>query len=163
MGGTRRLTRRGLLLGAGALAVWSLVLFCAGAVWQPVWVQKLWIHVWPSSRWERYNALGRLVIPGMTPAEVKDILGSPAREDVMAGKVTWMYHDGSGTAGHDLDVVFEAKAWGPAGQRELRVREVVQDHEFVLFGPISTDYGWKYYRISVTQPTPPPRGPDALR
>jgi len=44
--------------------------------------------------------------------------------------------------------------WGPASHRELRAREVVQDQEFVRIGPISKDYGRKYYRISVTQPTP---------
>ncbi len=140
------------LLWAGGVLFWSVSLFSAGAIWQPVWVQKLWIHLWPSSRSEQYNALGRLVIPGMTPSEVTGILGAPSRVDEIAGKVTWMYHGGSGCAGDDLDVTFGV--WGPASHRELRVREVVQDHEFVRIGPIGKDYGRRYYRISVTQPTP---------
>lgn len=141
---------RQLLYGA-AVAGCGLLLFCAGAIWQPVWVQKLWIHLPPSSRWEQYNALGRLVIPGMTPAEVKGILGPAWREKEFAAEVKWLYHGGRGCAGNELCITFET--WGPIGHKELYVREVVQFHEAVRVGPITKDYGRKYYRISVTQPT----------
>ncbi|MBM4037930.1 MAG: hypothetical protein FJ290_05395 [Planctomycetes bacterium] len=136
------------LLCAGAVVVWSLLLFCAGAIWQPVWVQKLWIHIRPASRWEKLNALGRLIIPGMTPAEVQSILGSPAREDKSATKVTWMYRQEGMGGGNELYVTFFVQV-GPAGHRSLYVQEVLQDHEFVTVGPVSKDYGRKYYRISV--------------
>ncbi len=131
----------------GALLLWSALLFCAGAIVQPVWVQKLWIHLRPASRWEKLNALGRLVIPGMTAAEVKDILGEPAREDQSAGKVIWMYRQEGIGAGNELYVTFFVEV-GPAGGNSLHVQEVVQDHEFITAGPISKDYGRKYYRVS---------------
>ena len=143
-------TRQLLLIAT--VAVSNAMFFAAGAIVQPVWVQKAWICLMAPTRWDKLNSLGRLVEPGMTPAEVQAILGRPSREDESARTVTWMYREEGRGAGDELYVRFEIS--GTAGHEDLRVLEVLQDHEAVRGGHVDRDYGRKYYRISVAQLPP---------
>jgi hypothetical protein len=96
---TRRLL---LLIGVGVtLAVAS---FAAGAVARPCFVQAAWIRLTVREPWARQNRLGKLVEIGMTPEQVRSVLGPPTRAIPQKGGVAWIYWDGRRCAGYELVV-----------------------------------------------------------
>ena len=97
--------KRRLLIGIGAVAVVALA-FSAGAVIQPQWVSRLWIHLTSRSQWARQNRLGALVKLGMSPDEVEAILGRPMSQKDLAGGFRWRYWDRKLCAGSSLIVEF---------------------------------------------------------
>jgi len=97
----------GLVLVAAILMGAS---FVAGAVLQPRPILKVWICVTERNAMRKQIRLGQLLRQGMSPEEVKAILGDPSRaEDVVSEGwregVRWHYSWG-GCAGSGLIVEF---------------------------------------------------------
>ncbi|HUX02448.1 MAG TPA: hypothetical protein VMY35_15915 [Phycisphaerae bacterium] len=104
----------GLVLVA---AILMGVSFVAGAVLQPTSILKTWICMTERNAARKQIRLGQMLRQGMSPEEVKAILGNPSRaEDVGSESrregVRWHYSWG-GCAGSGL--IIEFRHLGPPG------------------------------------------------
>ena len=88
------------------------VFFVAGAVLQPRPIIRAWTNATAPSDWSRLNRHGQMLRQGMTPAEVKAILGGPGRAEDVENGIRWFYYCG-GCAGDELIVEF--RSIGPPG------------------------------------------------
>ena len=97
----------GLVLVA---AILMGVSFVAGAVLQPRPILKAWISKTERNAALKQNRLGQMLRQGMSPEEVKALLGNPGRAEDVENGLRWFYS--RGCAGEWI--VVEFRLYGPA-------------------------------------------------
>jgi len=138
-------SRRRLLLAAGLAVLVAGGSFLAGTVTGCRPLRAMWIRLTARTPAVRLNRLGRLVEQGMTPRQVRGLLGEPTRITERPQGVRWSYWDGVSCAGFDLIVEF--RNGGAAGPlREGKVCYVHQCADLHFFSPHTNP---RYFTIGV--------------
>lgn len=116
------------LVATAGVVLLAATAFAAGAILQPVAVQKAWVRLTARTAWEQNHRLGRLLHEGMTPDEVTAILGPAETSEQIPKGVCWRYW-GGGCAGNELVLQFSKAMPG-----KPMLSYVHQDSEAISLG-----------------------------